>query len=44
MPEYSNEIEDKLWLQSDMDDYITKPAKIYKVKDIIRKYIEDNLK
>jgi CheY-like chemotaxis protein len=43
MPEYSDEINEKMWLKADMDNYITKPAKVYKVKDILIKYIEDNL-
>jgi len=44
MPEYNDEIKDKLWKKSGMDNYITKPAKTYKVKDIIRGYIDNHLK
>ena len=43
MPENNDEINDKLWQEAGMDTFITKPAKVYEVKEIIKKYIEDNL-
>jgi len=43
MPEHNIEIKENLWKEANMDSYITKPAKVYKVKAILKKYIEENI-
>lgn len=44
MPEHSIEIRENLWNKAGMDTYITKPAKVFKVKSILEEYIEENMK
>lgn len=43
MLEHTYEIEEKFWQKADMDTYITKPAKISEVNELIKGYIDKRL-